>query len=261
MTDMPCSVIKDLLPLYVDKACSEESILLVEQHLASCSHCKEQLEGMRGGVLSPSAVQEPEKQCEQEQEERVIQSLAKAWHRTKWFAWIKGLVAATIVFVGVVFLYIWLTEWKLVEIPATSFEASELYQLSDGTITYRLKAIDGYEVRSITLTGDEEGNAYVIGHRPFISERRDVNFEIGRMANSIHQFNPNTQFVFDLNNKHELKPQPKIKALYYGTKENNFLIWKEGMSLPGASTELEEYWDRYNARVDASLNEQSNNKN
>ena len=36
----PCNIIKDLLPLYVDNVCSEESKEIMEQHLAECPGCK-----------------------------------------------------------------------------------------------------------------------------------------------------------------------------------------------------------------------------
>lgn len=37
----PCSLIQDLLPLYHDGVCSEESKQIVEQHLSECSVCKD----------------------------------------------------------------------------------------------------------------------------------------------------------------------------------------------------------------------------
>ncbi len=37
----PCSMIQDLLPLYLDSVCSEESKQAVEQHLSECADCKE----------------------------------------------------------------------------------------------------------------------------------------------------------------------------------------------------------------------------
>ncbi len=36
---MDCNVIKDLLPLYVDECCSEESVKLVAEHLKICESC------------------------------------------------------------------------------------------------------------------------------------------------------------------------------------------------------------------------------
>ena len=39
MNHVHCNIIKDLLPLYIDKALSRESVELVESHLKSCSSC------------------------------------------------------------------------------------------------------------------------------------------------------------------------------------------------------------------------------
>ncbi len=39
---MDCNVIKDLLPLYIDKCCSEESSALVREHLQDCPKCNEE---------------------------------------------------------------------------------------------------------------------------------------------------------------------------------------------------------------------------
>ena len=43
----PCSVIQDLLPLYIDGVCSEESRKLVKAHLAECTVCGQILEEMK----------------------------------------------------------------------------------------------------------------------------------------------------------------------------------------------------------------------
>jgi succinate dehydrogenase hydrophobic anchor subunit len=37
----PCNVIRDLIPLYYDQVCSEESAAIVKEHLDECSDCKE----------------------------------------------------------------------------------------------------------------------------------------------------------------------------------------------------------------------------
>ena len=42
-----CDMISDLLPLYLDKACSQSSIEAVEEHLSECRSCNELLESMR----------------------------------------------------------------------------------------------------------------------------------------------------------------------------------------------------------------------
>lgn len=43
---MDCNVIKDLLPLYIDDCCSEESANIVKDHIKTCSECKSFYESM-----------------------------------------------------------------------------------------------------------------------------------------------------------------------------------------------------------------------
>ncbi len=43
----PCEMIQDLLPLYLDGVCSEESKIAIEKHLSECSACKEFYAAMR----------------------------------------------------------------------------------------------------------------------------------------------------------------------------------------------------------------------
>jgi predicted anti-sigma-YlaC factor YlaD len=38
---MKCSLIRDLLPLYVEGDCSEDTSLMVKEHLESCFNCGE----------------------------------------------------------------------------------------------------------------------------------------------------------------------------------------------------------------------------
>lgn len=55
---MECNVVKDLIPLYVDDCCSEESGQIVWQHMEKCSACKKLYETMKepsvGASVSPA---------------------------------------------------------------------------------------------------------------------------------------------------------------------------------------------------------------
>ena len=49
-----CDIVKDLLPLYADDVCSEESIKAVEDHINGCPTCRSELEKLRQNVsISP----------------------------------------------------------------------------------------------------------------------------------------------------------------------------------------------------------------
>lgn len=50
---LPCKVIEDLLPMYYDKVCSEESAALVEEHLKDCGHCGQILLDLRTDIDIP----------------------------------------------------------------------------------------------------------------------------------------------------------------------------------------------------------------
>ena len=49
---MNCNIVKDLIPLYIDGCCSEESEKVVEEHIRDCGDCKKLLEDMK----SPSDI-------------------------------------------------------------------------------------------------------------------------------------------------------------------------------------------------------------
>lgn len=49
---MNCNVVKDLIPLYIDSFCSEESRKVIEEHIKVCDDCKKLLEDMK----SPSDI-------------------------------------------------------------------------------------------------------------------------------------------------------------------------------------------------------------
>ncbi len=49
-----CKVIEDLLPLYADEICSDDSRTIVEHHVAECNECREKLETMKIKLVSDS---------------------------------------------------------------------------------------------------------------------------------------------------------------------------------------------------------------
>ena len=53
---MNCNVVKDLIPLYIDGCCSEESAKIVEDHIKNCEACRIMMEEMNApaDMVSPS---------------------------------------------------------------------------------------------------------------------------------------------------------------------------------------------------------------
>lgn len=50
MNTISCGIVKDLLPLYIDHICSDESKKSVEDHIECCDMCREELEGLKGDI-------------------------------------------------------------------------------------------------------------------------------------------------------------------------------------------------------------------
>lgn len=87
MNDINCKIIEDLLPLYVDGVCSDESKILVSEHLDKCEGCaKLYKELMSKPVIS--AVSEDEK--------KAVERAGKKLKKTKKKSLIKG-IAITLV--------------------------------------------------------------------------------------------------------------------------------------------------------------------
>lgn len=52
---MNCNIAGDLLPLYIDDACSQDSRAALEAHLGECEQCRARLERMRGPDMAAPA--------------------------------------------------------------------------------------------------------------------------------------------------------------------------------------------------------------
>lgn len=71
--DLPCNVIIDLLPLYNEGGCSEESRQIVEEHLQNCENCRELC-----GNISIPVKEDPPKPSESETFRKISRKLKKS---------------------------------------------------------------------------------------------------------------------------------------------------------------------------------------
>ena len=55
---LDCVVIRDLLPLYADQACSEQSRALVNEHLLDCADCRDMLQKLKENEIENGLKQE-----------------------------------------------------------------------------------------------------------------------------------------------------------------------------------------------------------
>ncbi len=90
---LSCEIIKDLLPLYHDGVCSDESKTVVEEHLAGCEDCKAELQSMNG-ALTVDNTEHNLKEAE------AVKKLSKEWKKGMLKSLLKGiLITAAIVLI------------------------------------------------------------------------------------------------------------------------------------------------------------------
>lgn len=115
-----CNIIKDLLPLYVENIVSNESKVLVEEHLKSCTECQAKLQKMQQPVKLSA-----------DKDMNELKALKKLWNRGK-------LRIAIITSVSLILLFTCLILLYFVELPV---------KYSDAKITVTeepLHDIDGF---------------------------------------------------------------------------------------------------------------------
>ena len=84
---MSCEMIKDLLPLYLDGVCSNDSKSAVEEHLAVCENCKAELQAMQSSL--------PIKTAERNlSEAEAVINLSKKWRKGMMKSLLKGILIA-----------------------------------------------------------------------------------------------------------------------------------------------------------------------
>ncbi|WP_055668828.1 DUF3955 domain-containing protein [Desnuesiella massiliensis] len=86
---LSCEVIRDLLPLYYDKVCSKESSSLIEEHLANCPQCLDELQKLKMNLEKPIISDGGIK---------VMKNISARWEKDKRVSFTKGsmLVSALV---------------------------------------------------------------------------------------------------------------------------------------------------------------------
>ena len=95
-----CEIIKDLLPLYLDEVCSNDSKVLIEEHIAEYDSCKAELQAMKEELFLNH-------KDENLQEAEAVKKLSRRWKKGMLKSLLKG-VLLTIVAIAAVALILYL---------------------------------------------------------------------------------------------------------------------------------------------------------
>lgn len=124
----PCNLIKDILPLYHDKACSMESTFAVEKHFTECQECKDYYKNMCDSDMVEAYAYEAENEI------RTAESLKKVKKKIKKKnilgiagAVVVGLIVAVLAKYGVAAVAMGLLFYGSMTEPIEVYEDVSLY--------------------------------------------------------------------------------------------------------------------------------------
>lgn len=92
-----CEIIKDLLPLYHDGVCSNDSKKTVEEHMAYCDSCKADLQAMDDELPINNRKQNLN-------ESEAVKKLSQRWKKGMRKSLLEGAVIATVIIAVVAFV-------------------------------------------------------------------------------------------------------------------------------------------------------------
>lgn len=223
MSKVSCDIVQDLLPLYYDDVCSEDSKKMVEKHLLFCDSCQKELDRIQDEIEIPREAIEKYRN-----DSKVIQNIKTLWNRSRVKSFVKGIMISSIIFSLLFFGYHLLFHWNITNVPTNVAKVTQVSKLADGKIVFHVELTDGYALNEIVYDMDQDGNFYMTPLRPIIKKKEQPP---GGLANGYD--------FMDIEDLEEAYDGREIKALYYGTPEDKILIWKKGMNLPPASKEVE----------------------
>lgn len=94
MRETKCTIIQDILPLYIDEVISQDTKEMIEEHLVHCEKCQKEFEAMRRELFIPAENKAP-----------IFKKINKKWRNKKWKISIISALATAFILYGV-FAYV-----------------------------------------------------------------------------------------------------------------------------------------------------------
>lgn len=215
-----CDMVKDLLPLYADDVCSDESRKAVEEHMKNCPDCKTELEKLRKNVTVS-----PQKDSE------VLKRIKRRLRIEKLV--VGGISAVVFVFLLLGMLLFLINTDKSMDVEKyritdnlhVTMHGSELYLVVNGEaagfwyVFPTISDTDGDHMGYGTDFDSEKKNGYGIT----LKQRKIDSFSITRMSN---QKTGCEIMLFDI------KKNVKMDKFFYydDVNDKEYILWERDYS-------------------------------
>lgn len=244
MNKIPCNVIRDLIVLYEDDVCSDESRQMIEEHIAGCEECRRLCRMAQSG-LPPVALREENRRDDDVDEflalaKRACKKLEKKLTYKHWI----GFGALLVIIIMAVTIWDEWLRFRVNVVPSEDVRITELYELEDGKIycTFECKN----EIAEVRSSGDlevpegkkredcEDGwwEIYFQYSLPFENPANKIPY-----GNEVHVVFPRMQTEDD----GIFRTTHICDSIYYNgkNKDDKILVWKEGDELKPAPKSVE----------------------
>ncbi len=214
MSKNKCELIKDLLPLYADNVCSEESRKAVAEHIADCSECRSDLEKM-GRQLAVSA----------EKDAKVIKAIKKKIRIEKA---VIGIVSAVVLIFALYILSLFLSMDSNMDYERYNLSENVWTELDENGDLWLVKNEAAVEAMFAFVTIRDSDGDY-IGENGFdkdkkeaygvtLKHRRILDFAVVSNEND----KPERTLLFNINDKTEYK-----EVFYYDAdNDKEYILWE-----------------------------------
>ncbi len=225
--NLPCEVIRDLLPLYRDGVCGETSRHFVAGHLSNCSACRQELAALEETLTRPAPTDEAAPLA------AVAKALKKKRRNVIW----RSILAAVLIVAVSLGGYAVLAQIPI-SVPLEYLTVTEVARLSSGDLVYVLASSHPKAVRTILHDYTiREGMVYITAQYLLFGPQAD---ELPSRWEPAHPLNG----LVDLSDE-------SITAIRLGTEEDYVTLWEQGQPLPAASEETEQYFAWYSSTHEA----------
>lgn len=187
---MQCKIVEDLLPLYHDGVCSEESRQLVNAHLSQCENCRRMLGQIDSELLTPAV---------KEADIKPLKNINKAVNRGKRKALVAG-IAITLAVLLAVFIG-WGAWWYTHDYAyyaafAEGHAPMSIYELGeDGSILQSIVVDDQRYIwedetyrYTVIVPGFLSDNGYINMERKDNGENQLIDVGVGRWNDTEYAF-------------------------------------------------------------------------
>ena len=220
-----CNIIRDLMPLVLDRVASDESREAVETHIVACEECRRQYDAMKSDLPEETRV-------EYEEEQKQFTEALKAVRTRKIKRRICKVALAALACMAAVLIGLFAYDalfWKMTVPVDNQYYSLSICETKSGQ--YVITA-DATQLDFNTMTASED--ACIDG--------RDIVY-IRFMAAPIHTpasagSGIKKWDIMVMKNDGE-DPVDEIRQ---GTPDNYITIWKKGDPIPSASEEMERYY-------------------